>query len=175
MALTIAALFTSRKIGGIMKLFIFTTLFAAQVFANPFDAFTGKYIVQGKVQVKNVNTKGCIRYDIPNLVEVEVSKNTDGYKQSHIISLKNPSGVSNLPVMDYKSFPDYLNPSIYYSAQTSGGANYAMNVENSNAKKHYSDKFALERQSDKVVFTFAEETIEDGNVISGCYYVAILK
>lgn len=158
-----------------MKSFIFVILFALQTFANPFDAFIGKYSVQGKVQVKNVNTKGCIRYDIPNLTAVEVKKDTDGYKQSHMITLKNPSGESNLPVMEYKNYPDFTHPSIYYAAQTSGGANYAMNIANSNAGKHYADKFALERQSDKVVFTFAEETIQDGSIISGCYYVAILK
>lgn len=158
-----------------MKSFIFVILFALQTFANPFDAFIGSYTVQGKVQVKNVNTKACVRYDIPNLTGIEVKKDTDGYKQSHLISLKNASGVSHLPVMEYKDSPDYLHPSIYYSAQTSGGANYAMNVASSNTGKHYADKFALERQSDKIIFTFVEEFIQDGRVVSGCYYVAILK
>jgi hypothetical protein len=162
--------------GGYMKISILLmSLFAVQAFANPFDAFVGKFTLDGKVQIRNFNAKACIRYGIPNLTGIEVKQDTNGYKQSHLIYLNNPSGWSGLPIMQYEDRPDYLNPSIVYISKVQGGANFAELVETSNSNEYYADKFSLKRTANKIIFNFTEEYIKNNSIEAGCYYQAILK
>lgn len=156
-------------------LFIFVSLFSTSSFANPFDSFIGKFQIDGKIQIKNLNAKACIRYSIPNLTGIEVKQDKNGYKQSHMIYLNNPNGWSGIPVMQFEDRPDYLDQSVVYASKVQGDLNFAEVIHNSNAKEYLSDDFSLERQNGKIILRFSEEAIKNNTVIAGCYYQVTVK
>ncbi len=151
------------------------SLLSVQAFANPFDGFVGKYALAGKVHIKNLNAKGCIRYGIPQMTGIEVKQDTKGYKQSHVVYIVTASGWSGLPVMQYEDRPDYLNPSVVYVSKVQGNANYAELVQGSNAKQYFADRFSFERKAGQIIFNFSEEYTKEGKLQAACYYQATLK
>lgn len=156
-------------------LVLLASVFTSSVFANPFDAFEGRYKLDGQVQVRKYNVDSCDRHGIPSLTGIEVKKDSNGYKQSHLIYINVPSGWNGIPVMQYEDRPDYLNPSVVYYSKVQGGKDLAQLIEGSNRDKFYSVKFLFERKAGKVLFKFDEEYLNKGVVEVGCYYQVELK
>lgn len=163
--------------GGTMRILIIAIsfLFSASAFANSFNNFVGKYDVEGDAKVENVNAGFCNRFNFKEISSFEVKKDTEGYKQSHMLYFHHSYGWSGHPVMDFKDKSEF-DPSIGTYAKTTGSSGNARNEYGSFGLEE-NDRLtvSIARAGSGYTLAMAEELIVRGTVTAACYYEVNLR
>ncbi len=159
-----------------MKLIVsLILLFTAQAFAqnsDPFDAFIGKYSIEGKPRVKEVNSNYCILYGFGGLKGISVSPG-DAKFESHRVDFVTAYKSTRHSVMNYETRNDRDTAGSF--AMTSGGEGWAANVRGTwSVGNKEGIRIRLRRTERGAVVNLDDETFRSGVLRKACYYEADL-
>ncbi|WP_413558559.1 hypothetical protein [Bdellovibrio sp. HCB209] len=140
--------------------------------ADPFDAFMGSYVIEGKPRIKEVGTNYCLLYSFGALKGITV-KPGDAKYESHRVDVISAYKSVRHSVMNYETRNDRDTAGSF--AITSGGEGWAANVRGTWSIGSKSGvRIRLKQTERGVVLAFDDETTRSGVVKKACYYEADL-
>jgi hypothetical protein len=153
----------------------FILLFSIHAFAetsDPFDAFLGNYVIEGKPRVQEVGTNYCLLYSFGGLTGISV-KPGEAKFESHMVQFISTYKSVRHSVMNYETRNDRDTAGSF--AVTSGGDGWAANVRGTwSVGNKDGVRIRLKRTDRGAVVSLDDESFRSGKLKKACYYEADL-
>lgn len=140
--------------------------------ADPFDAFIGNYVIEGKPRVKEFGTNYCLLYSFGGLKGVTV-KPGEANLESHRVDFISAYKSVRHSVMNYETNNGRDTAGSF--AVTSGGEGWAANIRGVwSVGNKEGVRIRLKRTERGVTVSLDDETLRSGRLKKACYYEADL-
>jgi hypothetical protein len=151
-------------------------LFSISAFANPFDAFVGKYTVVDAPKIENKSAAFCDRFSFTQITAFEVAAGSNDPRGTHTLTISNPSGfISNPVYIDWTDLSP-VDSSVGSYATTSGTENSASTEVGSFGMEENSRLITMiSKNGNGYSLVLIEELLKGSKVKAGCYYQVQLQ